>query len=159
MRLCLYMIVVYFLFSTPRRVKSFVRDDKWLLSHVFLHQNLPLCSQVALTPGYLTPCHVRSAEDEAALPCLVNKHCGNYVGSPMKISCSDGTPNMTCMPRYVSPDRMLCACNTQKSADYHGDNMKWNNWSNYLASPYTGSYKKMCDKISGECLAKEYRLK
>ena len=153
------MIAVYFLFSTPRRVTSYVRDDKWLLSHVFLHQKLPLCSKVALTPGYLTPCHVRSAKDEAALPCLVNKHCSNYVGSPMIIPCSDGTLNRTCMPRYVSPDRMLCACNTQKSADYHGNKMTWTNKWATLASPYTGLYRKMCDKISGECLAKKYQLK
>ena len=110
MRLCLYIIVAYYLLNTPWRVTSSVRDKKWLLSHVFLHQNLPLCSQVTLTPGYLTPCHVRSAEDEAALPCLLNKHCGNYVVSTMNISCSDGTLTKTCMPRSVSPERMLCAC-------------------------------------------------
>ena len=158
MRLCAYVIVIYFLLNTSRCVTSSLRDDKWLLSHVFLHQNLPLCSQVALTPGYLTPCHVKSAEDEAALPCLVNKHCGDYVVSPMKISCSDGTLNKTCIPRSVSPDRMLCACNTRKSADYHGGDMTWTGWWSSLASPYTGLYREMCDTTSGECLAKEYRL-
>ena len=158
MRLHSHIIAVYFLLSTPQRVTSSMRDEKWLLSHVFLHQNLPLCSQVALTSGYLTPCHVKSAEDEAALPCLVNKHCGDYVAPPLDISCSDGTLNKTCMPRSVSPDRMLCACNTQKSADYHGDDMTWAGWWSSLASPYTGLYREMCDTTSGECLAKEYRL-
>ena len=159
MRLCLYLITVYFLLHSPPCVTSSVRDDKWLLSHVFLHQNLPLCSQVALTPGYLTPCHVRSAEDEAALPCLVNKHCGDYIAPPLDISCSDGSLNKTCMPRSVSPNRMFCACSTQKSADYHGDDITWTGWWSSLASPYTGLYREMCDKTSGECLAKEYRLK
>ena len=141
MRLGLYFIAVYFLLSTPRRVTSSVRDDKWLLSHVFLHQNLPLSLQVALTSGYLTPCHVRSAEDEATLPCLVNKNCGKYVVSTMKISCSDGTLDKTCMPRFISPDRMLCACSTQKSAYYHGDDMTWTGWWSSLDSPYTGLYR------------------
>ena len=158
MRLHSHIIAVYFLLSTPQRVTSSVRDDKWLLSHVFLHQNLPLCSQVALTSGYLTPCHVRSAEDEAALPCLVNKHCGDYVAPPLDISCSDGTLNKTCMPRSISPNMMFCACNAQKSADYHGDDMTWTGWWSSLASPYTGLYREMCDTTSGECLAKEYRL-
>ena len=157
MRLCLYICVVYFLSNTPRGVTSSLRD-KWLLSHVFLHQNLPLCSQVALTPGYLTPCHVRSAEDEAALPCLVDKNCGNYDISPCKTFCNDGSFDKTCMPHSVSPTSMMCACSTQKSADYHGDDMTWSGWWSSLASPYTGLYRDMCDKTSGECLAKEYRL-
>ena len=105
---CAISLMIFII--TVHSVTSSVRDDKWLLSHVFQHQDLPLCSQVALIPGYLTPCHVRSAEDEAALPCLVNRNCGHYQGSHMKIPCSDGSFNKTCMPQYVSPDPMLCAC-------------------------------------------------
>ena len=158
MRLCVYVIAVYFLLNTSRCVTSSLRDDKWLLSHVFLHQNLPLCSQVALTPGYLIPCHVRSAEDRAALLCMVNKNCGNNTLSTSKTFCSpcDGSFNTTCMPQ--SPDKMFCACSILKSADYHGDDMTWTGWWSSLASPYTGLYREMCDTTSGECLAKEYRL-
>ena len=157
MRLYSYIIHVYFLLNTSRSVTSSVRDE-WLLSHVFLHQNLPVCSQVALQSGYLTPCHVRSAEDEAALPCLVDKNCGNYKIPPCKTFCNDGSFNKTCMPRSVSPDGILCACNTQKSADYHGDDMTWTGWWSSLDSPYTGLYREMCNTTSGECLGKEYRL-
>ena len=153
-----FIISVYVLLNTAQYVTSSVRDDKWLLSHVLMHQNLPLCSHVALTPGYLTPCHVRSAEDEAALPCLVIKNCDNLVGSPLKISCRDDTLNKTCMPQSVSPDTMLCACSAQKSDDYHGDDMTWTGWWSSLASPYTGLYREKCDTTSGWCLGIEYKL-
>ena len=150
------IISLMFSIITVKLVTASVADEKWQLSHVFMHQDLPLCSQVALIPGYLTPCHVRSAEDEAALPCLVNRNCGQV--SPVEISCSDGSFNKTCMPQYVSPDRMLCACSTHKSLEYHGESMNWTWWWSSLDTPYTGLYRELCDTISGECLAKEYRM-
>ena len=160
MRLCSVILSTYVILRTSLYVTSFVRDEVWLLRNVFMHQDLPLCSHVALTPGYLTPCHVRSAEDRAALSCVVNKNCGNNNLSISKTFCSpcDGSFNKTCIPQSVSPDRMFCACSILKSAEYRGDDMTWRGWWSSLASPYTGLYREMCDTTSGECLAKEYRL-
>ena len=160
MRLCSSILTIYVILRKSLYVTSFLRDEVWLLRNVFMHQDLPLCSHVALTPGYLTPCHVKSAEDGTALSSMVNKNCGNNKLSISKTFCSpcDGSFDKTCMPQSVSPDRMFCACSILKSTDYNGDDMTWTGWWSSLASPYTGLYREMCDTTSGECLAKEYRL-
>ena len=119
-----------------------------------LHQSNPPCHDVD-TNKELKPCTLTSQDDYNKLM-SVNSANPSPPGQ-LKISCKDGTNNMTCLPVSLKPIKHICACNAEKGDLDTG--IGWNdNWEEITASGLAIIKRSVCDTQDSWCLDGMFRM-
>ena len=119
-----------------------------------LHQSNPPCRDVD-TNKELKPCTLSNQNDYMRLM-SVNSRNPSHPGQ-LKITCKDGSNNMTCLPLSLPPVSYFCACDAEKGDLSTG--IVWNdNWEEITESELAIIKRSVCDAQAGWCLDGMFRM-
>ena len=124
-------------------VEGSVRHKEAAMRGFILHQSNPPCRDVNANNSI--PCTLTGQEDYQKLR-SVNSANPSTTGE-LKISCKDGSNNMTCLPLSLAPVRYFCACDSEKG-DLNTD-IEWMDIWDYFGPI---SARRLCDSHDGWCL-------
>ena len=135
-------------------VEGSVSHKREAMRGFILHQSNPPCRDVD-TNKELKPCTLTNQNDYMRLM-SVNSANPSPPGQ-LKISCKDGSNNMTCLPVSLEPMSYFCACDAEKGDLNTG--IVWNdNWEEITESGLAIIKHSVCDAQAGWCLDGMFRM-
>ena len=132
-------------------VEGSVNYKREVIRGFILHQSNPPCHDV--DTNTLMPCTVTGQEDFQRLV-SVNPATPYPPGHP-KVSCRDGSNNMTCLPLSLMPVEYICACSCKKGDLNTG--IDWNDTWEETTGPGLTIKRSLCDTQAGWCLDGMFR--
>ena len=127
-------------------VEGGASHKKEAMTSFILHQSNPSCRDG--NTNALIPCSLTGQEDYQR---LMSANSAN--ASPpgqLKISCKDGSNNMTCLPLSMAPVRYFCGCVSEKG-DLNTAIGWHSNWEEINGADFAIN-RKLCDAQAGWCL-------